>query len=268
MSRSNVEDGGVGDALDDDRQAQAGAQLEHRPAHRAAGRVVLDVGQEVLVHLEHVDGHADEVGQRGPAGAEVVDGDADAELAQDGEVLETWESSSRTDSVISTIEPRRGQAAGLQGADDVGHELAAAHLAGGDVDGDAEIGVAEGGDGGAGLAQHPAAEVGDQRRLLGQRHELGGGDVAEQRVPPAQQGLDGDGAVHDDVDDGLEHQPQLAAVQGAVEVGAQGLRGGPARCAGRRRSGARSRGRRCGRCGGRGRRGAVPRRCRRPPSGR
>ena len=82
------EDGGVGDALDDDRQAQAGAQVQHRPAHGAAGRVVLDVGQEVLVHLEHVDGHADQVGQRRPAGAEVVDGDADAELAQDGEVLE------------------------------------------------------------------------------------------------------------------------------------------------------------------------------------
>ena len=81
----------------------------------------------------------------------------------------------------------------------------------------------QGGDGGAGLAQHPAAEVGDQRRFLGQRHELGGGDVAEQRVPPAQQRLDGDGAVHDDVDDGLEDQPQLAAVQRAVEVGAQGV---------------------------------------------
>ena len=82
MSRSSAEDGGVVDALDDDRQAEAGAELEHRPAHGAAGRVVLDVGQEVLVHLEDVDGHADQVGQRRPAGAEVVDGDADAELAQ------------------------------------------------------------------------------------------------------------------------------------------------------------------------------------------
>ena len=53
-------------------------------------------------------------------------------------------------------------------------------------------------------------------------HELRGGDVAEQRVPPAQQRLDRDGAVHDDVDDGLELQPQLAALQRAVEVGAQG----------------------------------------------
>jgi hypothetical protein len=44
-------------------------------------------------------------------------------------------------------------------------------------------------------------------------------------VPPAQQRLDRDGAVHDDVDDGLEDQPQLAAVQRAVEVGAQ--RGAP-----------------------------------------
>ena len=65
--------------------------------------------------------------------------------------------------------------------------------------------------------------VGDQRRFLGQRHELGGGDVAEQRVPPAQQRLDRDGAVHDDVDHGLEDQPQLAAVERAVEVGAQGV---------------------------------------------
>ena len=119
---------------------------------------------------------------------------------------------------------RAGSPLVLQRADDVGDELAAAHLAGGDVDGDAEIGVAEAGDGRARLAQHPAAEVGDQRRLLGQGHELGGGDVAEERVPPAQQRLDGDGAVHDDVDDGLEGQAQLAAVEGAVEVGAQGAR--------------------------------------------
>ena len=67
--------------------------------------------------------------------------------------------------------------------------------------------------------------VGDQRRFLGQRHELGGGDVAEQRVPPAQQRLDRHGAVHDDVDHRLEDQAQLAAVERAVEVRAQG---GPA----------------------------------------
>jgi hypothetical protein len=42
-------------------------------------------------------------------------------------------------------------------------------------------------------------------------------------VPPAQQCLDGDGALHDDVDDRLEDQPELAAVQRPVEVGAQGL---------------------------------------------
>ena len=88
MSRSRCEDGGGGDALDDHRQAEAGAELEDRAAHGAAGRVVLDVGQEVLVHLEDVDRHPDEVGERRPAGAEVVDGDADAELAQDGEVLD------------------------------------------------------------------------------------------------------------------------------------------------------------------------------------
>jgi hypothetical protein len=82
------EDRAARDALDDHRQAEAGAQVQHRPAHGLAGGVVLDVGQEVLVHLEHVDGHADQVGQRRPAGAEVVDRDADAEPAQHGEVLE------------------------------------------------------------------------------------------------------------------------------------------------------------------------------------
>jgi hypothetical protein len=66
--------------------------------------------------------------------------------------------------------------------------------------------VAECGDRRAGLPQHPAAELGDQRRLLGQRDELDGGDVAEQRVPPAQQRLDGHRALHRDVDDGLEDQ--------------------------------------------------------------
>ena len=119
-------------------------------------------------------------------------------------------------------QPGGRQAAGLQRRQHVGHELAAAHLAGGDVHRDAEVGVAEGGDRRARLAQHPPAELGDERGLLGQRDELDGGDVAEDGVPPAQQRLDGDGALQDDVDDGLEDQPQLAAVQRAVEVGAQG----------------------------------------------
>ena len=127
--------------------------------------------------------------------------------------------------------------------------------------------VAERGDG----ARRPrAAPSGRASVMSGDSSASGTNSVGETspntRVPPAQQRLDGDGAVHDDVDDGLEDQPQLAALQGAVEVGAQGARGGPARCAGRRRSGGRRRGRRCGRCAGRGRRGAGPRRCRRRPS--
>ena len=132
-----LEHGRVGDALDDDRQAQAGAQVQHRAAHGAAGRVVLDVGQEVLVHLEHVDGHADEVGQRRPAGAEVVDGDADAELAEDGEVLDDVGVVEQDRLGDLDDQPGRGQAAVLQRGDDVGDELAAADLAGGDVDRDA-----------------------------------------------------------------------------------------------------------------------------------
>ena len=83
------------------------------------------------------------------------------------------------------------------------------------------------------------------------------------RVPPAQQRLDRDGAVHDDVDDRLEDQAQLAAGQRAVEVGAQGVAAVLLDAQRVERSGAPSRGRRCGRCAGRGRRGAAPRRCRR-----
>jgi hypothetical protein len=188
---------------------------------------VLDVGEEVLVHLEDVDRHAHQVGQRGPSGPEVVDGDADAELPQHAEVLDD----------VAVVEQHRlgdlddqargRQAAGFQGRKHVGHEFAAAHLAGRDVDRDAagilaRAGVSEGRDRGARLAQHPAAEVGDERRLLGQRDELDGGDVTEDRVPPAQQRLDGDRALQHDVDDGLEDQAQLAAGQCSVEVGAQG----------------------------------------------
>ena len=123
--------------------------------------------------------------------------------------------------------------------------------------------VRERGDRRAGLAQHPAAELGDERGLLGQRDELDGGDVAEQGVPPAQQRLDGDGALQDDVDDGLEDQAQLARGPGRRRGRRAGRCGGPARDAGRRRSGAPSRGRRPARCAAPGRRGAAPRRCRR-----
>ena len=68
------------------------------------------VGHERAVDLELRDGEAREVGERRVAGAEVVDGDADAELLEPARCVARPGAGSETIalSVISTVE-RRGR---------------------------------------------------------------------------------------------------------------------------------------------------------------
>ena len=133
----------------------------------------------------------------------------------------TCESSSSTDSVISTMSrpagrPLLSRAASTSGTSSPVRTWRAETLTATHSSASTAAIVAH-----ASRSTHrPSAVI--SGGLLGQRHELHRGDVAEHRVPPAQQGLDGDGAVHDDVDDRLEDQAELAAGQGAVEVAAEG----------------------------------------------
>ena len=59
----------------------ARGHVDHRPGHREVGRVVADAGDERAVDLDGLRGQLLEPGQRGVAGAEVVDREPHAPLA-------------------------------------------------------------------------------------------------------------------------------------------------------------------------------------------
>ena len=79
--------------------------LHDGPGQPVALGGAVELGHEGLVDLDDVDGEALEVGQRAVAGAEVVDGDADAEVAQVGRAMRRWRRCrpSRAVSVISRV---------------------------------------------------------------------------------------------------------------------------------------------------------------------
>src|SRR3954468_7625127 len=67
------------DALRDDAEAQRVGDVNDGTYDGSVGRAPRDAGDERLVDLDLVDRQALEVGQRGVAGPEVVDGDLDPE---------------------------------------------------------------------------------------------------------------------------------------------------------------------------------------------
>ena len=66
------------DALGDHAQAQAVAEIDDRAHDHLVVQVVLEVLHERLVDLEPLDRQPLDVGERGVAGAEIVDRQADA----------------------------------------------------------------------------------------------------------------------------------------------------------------------------------------------
>src|SRR4029079_15632405 len=70
------------DALGDDLEVQAVPEAHDGAHDRGVARVSRDVAHEALFDFQPVDREVLDVGERRIAGAEVVNGDADAELAQ------------------------------------------------------------------------------------------------------------------------------------------------------------------------------------------
>ena len=179
------------DALGDDRKVGGAADRE-RGLDDAALAVARRAGDEAAVELDPGQREPREPRQRRIAGPEVVEVDPHA---QRGERLEA------ADRRLAALdEPRL------------------AELARGDVDADAQAGRPQRRLG-AGLAQHPVADLGDQPAVL-----LGGGQEAARReqavlgVLPADQGLDGHDAAVLEVDDRLVVQPQLILGQRAAQA--------------------------------------------------
>ena len=70
------------DALGNDLKAQALGKLDDGADDRLVTGVFADTGDETAVDLQLLDGKHLEVAERGIAGAEIVDGQLDAQIAQ------------------------------------------------------------------------------------------------------------------------------------------------------------------------------------------
>ena len=181
------------DALRDHLQPGLGRHRRDRGQDRHLQRIPGQAGDEAAVHLEAVDREVPEAGQRGLAGAEVVQRDLDAEFAQ---ALQGGDRERRVGQQggLGEFEPQPAgrQPAGLEGRGDVGHQVRLFELAGGDVDRQRQrpgCGRWPGRGGTAGHAQQPAAQRHDQAGGLGDVDDLAGGPPLVGVVAPAQQGF-------------------------------------------------------------------------------
>ncbi|MCO5595358.1 hypothetical protein L7F22_049400 [Adiantum nelumboides] len=209
------------DALGDGRAAHRARDLDDGAGEREVGRVGADAGDEGAVDLDRLRRELLEPGQRRVAGAEVVDGEADAALHELAHRVQRG-LRQRDQAGLHQLEhqlvPR--QPGALDDGGDVGQERRVGRQQPGQVhrDGDGLPGTGPGRGLGRGGAQHPEVEVALQPAALGDRQELPRRDLAVHRVRPAQQRLGReDRAVR--ADDRLVLQPQRVALDRGAELG-------------------------------------------------
>ena len=179
-------------ALGDELQAKVVGEVDRRPDDGGIGAIVRQLGDEGLVDLEFVHGQVADLRERGIAGAEVVDGNLDAEVAQpledDGRVGEVADKPflgnlrdevARREIMVAQQfqhEPRQVLVEEIVRGEVHRHWHVEALL-------EPEAALAYGG------RQRPSGQDGNVPRLLGNRYELGGREPAQPRVIPAHQRL-------------------------------------------------------------------------------
>jgi hypothetical protein len=160
----------------------------------AFGHVV----DEGAVDLDFVEGQPLDVAERGVAGAEVVDGQADAEgldLAEQRQALfglRHQHGFGDFDDELPGFDAAFGKGV-LEGVEEAGPF----DLRRGDVDRDGQAGVPgalPGGELPAGFADGPVAEFDDQAGFFGDGDEAAGHEQAEAGVAPAHEGFEADDA--------------------------------------------------------------------------
>ena len=173
------------------------------------------------VDLQLVDRHLAQVGQRGVAGAEVVDRQARAEVAQPGHggqrPLGVGHDHALGDLELERL---RRQAVGVQQTLDLLGQVAVQQVAHRQVDRHRQFApvLAPGGALGDGALQHVTGERADEAGLLDGLHEGAGRDQAVLGVLPADQAL---GAAHAhvvEVDDRLVVDDDLVLQQGVADA--------------------------------------------------
>ena len=184
--------------------------------------VVDGAGYEALVDLDAVYVVLEDVGEAGEAGAKVVDGDADAEVA-DG--LESGEDVRGVDHQHLLgdfeLEGLRGEAGGVEALLYELRQVELAKLAGRKVEGhgegitgdflelDAIL---------AGLAEGPLAYRDHEADFFGDGNELAGGHVAALGAGPTQKGFHARDPAGGQVDLGLVVEGELVVFEGVAEV--------------------------------------------------
>ena len=185
----------------------------------------LDSGEVVmaLVNIRSIlrqsTGNCLQVGERGVAGAEVVDGDLDPELLDGSEPPAVVSALRiRAVSVTSMISDGGVEVAELEGVADVVDDGVVVELAARDVDRDVQrcrLGHARPPSARQASIEHPVADLADLAGLFEDRDELVGLHHAPGRMLPAQECLDADQGEVVEVVDGLVDEAELVALESA-----------------------------------------------------
>ncbi len=183
------------DAFSRRRQVEAGAEAGYRLDDRHRARIGADAGNEAAVHLDLVEGEGAQIAQRRVACAEIVHGDAHAEVAQRMQELQVLPVL-REQHGFGDLElkPARMQPRLVERGDDRRQQADLLELAGRQVDGDLDV-ARPARCRAAGLPEHPFAEVADQAGLLGHGDEFGRTEQAALWMTPAHQRLEARDAV-------------------------------------------------------------------------
>ena len=212
----------------DHLQIKVLAKLDHGGDDLGRAGVGGHGADEIAVDLQGVEGQPRQIGERREAGAEVVQGQGRASLAQ---VAQDHRGPVRIAHDVALghlqLEGARRQAGVAQDLDDVGNEVRAVDLAGGQVHRHGQlagrpVGVAPDGELAGGLAHHVGAERAHQAHLFAERQELVGRQQATPGMTPADQGLEARQRAGGEAHDRLVVGHQLAPADGAAQIALQG----------------------------------------------
>ncbi len=177
---------------------------------------------ELLVDLEHVERQSGDRCEVGMAGAEIVDCEPHAAIAQrPHDARHPLRILTAADSVISSSRSSGFRPEFVQRLINAGDEIGLVELVRRNVDGDAlgDAFLVPSRGGKARIAHHAIAQLGDQPRLLGDRNEHARRHHAAIRTPPARQRLGADQLARLELHLGLEHRHELAALEPLAQFG-------------------------------------------------
>src|SRR5688500_8764579 len=216
------------DALGDHLEVEAAGEGDQRTREAGALGVLRHADDQAAVDAHRAGVESLQHGQRGVAGAEVVDGEARAARGDRAQrVLDRLELAQRGLGQLDQQRFRR-QAAFLERRAHLGGERAAAQLARARVDDDGkrpDAGVEPAPALATGLAQRPGADRPEQADVVGEGQEGLGREHAMARVAPAQQRLGADHLARADVEARLVDEVELAALEAGAQLVGE-LRGG------------------------------------------